>query len=73
VEIKLIAPKIEDIPAMCKEKIVRSIEGPLWYVLAARGGYTVHPVPAPVPTYIPIISNINEGGKSQNLMLFIRG
>jgi hypothetical protein len=29
VEIKLIAPKIEDIPAMCKEKIVKSMEGPL--------------------------------------------
>lgn len=35
---KLIAPKIEDRPAICKEKIVRSIEGPLWKVLAAKGG-----------------------------------
>jgi len=30
VEIKLIAPKIEEIPAMCKEKMVRSTLGPLW-------------------------------------------
>lgn len=29
VEIKLIAPKIDDIPAICKEKIDRSIEAPL--------------------------------------------
>jgi len=30
VEIKLIASIIEDIFAICKEKIVKSIEGPLW-------------------------------------------
>jgi len=29
VEIKLITPIIEDMPAICKEKIVKSIEGPL--------------------------------------------
>jgi hypothetical protein len=29
VEIKLIAPRIEDTPAMCKEKIVKSTAGPL--------------------------------------------
>lgn len=29
VEIKLIAPKIEEIPAICKEKIVKSTELPL--------------------------------------------
>jgi len=29
VEIKLIAPRIEDIPAIWREKIVRSMEGPL--------------------------------------------
>jgi hypothetical protein len=29
VEIKLIAPKIEEIPAKCSEKIVRSTDGPL--------------------------------------------
>jgi len=38
VEIKLIAPKIEDIPAICKEIIVKSIEKPLWYVFEANGG-----------------------------------
>lgn len=30
VEMKLIAPKIEEIPAKCREKIVRSTAGPLW-------------------------------------------
>lgn len=29
VAIKLMAPKIEDIPAICKEKIERSTDGPL--------------------------------------------
>lgn len=38
VEIKLIAPRIEDIPAICREKIVRSIDGPLWKELDASGG-----------------------------------
>lgn len=38
VEIKLIAPRIEDIPAMWSEKIVRSIDGPLWKIFEANGG-----------------------------------
>lgn len=38
VVIKLIAPKIEDTPARCKEKIARSTEGPAWAKLAERGG-----------------------------------
>jgi len=29
VEIKLIAPRMDEIPAMCKEKIVKSTLGPL--------------------------------------------
>lgn len=29
VAIKLMAPRIDDIPAICKEKMVRSMEGPL--------------------------------------------
>jgi len=29
VEMKLIAPRIEDIPAICREKITRSTDGPL--------------------------------------------
>ena len=37
VEIKLIAPRIEDIPAIWREKIVRSTEGPLWNMWDVRG------------------------------------
>lgn len=38
VEIKLIAPRIDDIPAIWREKIERSIEGPEWKILEAKGG-----------------------------------
>lgn len=38
-----------------------------------RGGYTVHPVPAPFSTAADLISIINDGGRSQNLRLFSRG
>jgi hypothetical protein len=37
------------------------------------GGYTVHPVPAPLSVSIPIIKRVNDGGSNQNLMLFMRG
>lgn len=73
VVMKLMAPKIEDAPARCREKIARSTDGPAWAILDARGGYTVHPVPAPFSTAAEEISNRREGGSSQNLMLFSRG
>jgi hypothetical protein len=38
-----------------------------------KGGYTVHPVPEPDPTRELEINIINEGGNSQNLILFMRG
>ena len=38
VDIKLIAPKIEEAPAKCKEKIERSTEAPEWAILLDRGG-----------------------------------
>lgn len=38
VEIKLTAPKIEDAPAKCKEKIPRSTEAPAWAIFPANGG-----------------------------------
>ena len=38
VEIKLIAPKIEDTPAKWREKIVRSIELLVWNVEEDKGG-----------------------------------
>lgn len=41
--------------------------------MPARGGYTVHPVPAPASTVDEARSSRKEGGRSQKLMLFIRG
>lgn len=38
VVIKLIAPKIDDTPARCREKIVKSTEAPAWARFPANGG-----------------------------------
>jgi len=73
VDIKLMAPKIEEIPAKCREKIARSTDAPEWAVLPARGGYTVHPVPAPDSTREELKRRVREGGRSQNLILLSRG
>lgn len=73
VVMKLIAPRIEEIPAKCREKIARSTEGPAWAKLLERGGYTVHPVPTPFSTAADLNRRIRDGGSSQNLILFIRG
>lgn len=73
VVIKFSAPKIEDTPARWSEKIARSTDGPAWAIFLERGGYTVQPVPAPFSTAAEARSMVNEGGSSQNLMLFSRG
>lgn len=73
VVMKLIAPRIEDTPARCREKMVRSTEAPACARFPARGGYTVHPVPAPASTPEEAKRSRKEGGRSQKLMLFIRG
>lgn len=73
VEMKLIAPRIDEIPAKWRLKIAMSTEAPLWAILEDNGGYTVHPVPAPLSITLLIIKNVIEGGRSQNLMLFNRG
>jgi hypothetical protein len=73
VVIKLTAPKIDETPARCKEKIAKSTEDPPWAILAARGGYTVQPVPAPTSTTLLETNKVSDGGKSQKLILFIRG
>lgn len=73
VVIKLIAPRIEETPAKCREKMVRSTEAPAWARLPAKGGYTVQPVPAPASTIDDARSSRKEGGRSQKLILFIRG
>lgn len=73
VVIKLIAPRIEDAPAKWREKIAKSTDGPAWARFLARGGYTVHPVPAPFSTAAEETKRMREGGRSQNLMLLSRG
>lgn len=73
VVMKLIAPKIDDTPAKCKEKIVKSTEAPACAKFPARGGYTVQPVPAPASTIDEARRRRNDGGRSQKLILFIRG
>lgn len=73
VVIKLIAPKIDETPARCKEKIVKSTEAPACAKFPARGGYTVQPVPAPASTIDEARRRRNDGGRSQKLILFIRG
>jgi hypothetical protein len=73
VEIKFTAPRIEEIPAKCNEKIERSTEAPEWEIVEDNGGYTVHPVPVPLSTNLLDNNKESEGGKSQNLILFNRG
>jgi hypothetical protein len=38
VVIKFTAPKIDEAPARCREKIAKSTEGPEWAIFLARGG-----------------------------------
>lgn len=71
VVIKLIAPRIDDTPAKCREKIARSTAPPVW--VAERGGYTVQPVPAPDSVIEEARSKKRAGGNNQNLILFNRG
>lgn len=73
VEMKFTAPRIDEAPAKCREKIAMSTDGPAWAIFLAKGGYTVHPVPAPFSTAADLTSIISAGGSSQNLRLFSRG
>ena len=73
VVIKFTAPKIDLTPAKWREKIARSTDAPVWAITLERGGYTVHPVPAPVLTKLLESNKDKEGGRSQKLILFIRG
>lgn len=53
--------------------MVRSTEAPACARFPAKGGYTVHPVPAPASTPEDARRRRKDGGKSQKLILFIRG
>lgn len=70
---KLIDPRIDEIPARCKEKIDKSTAVPICAKFPDRGGYTVHPVPAPFAENMDISMNDIEGINSHSLMLFSRG
>jgi hypothetical protein len=73
VQIKFIAPKIDEAPAICKLKIAKSTALPECAVPLDKGGYTVHPVPAPASDNIEAINNKRDGGNNQKLKLFKRG
>ena len=73
VVIKLIAPIIDEAPAQCKLKIAISTEGPEWAWAADKGGYTVHPVPAPCSTKEDPNKSNKAGGNNQKLKLFNLG
>lgn len=70
---KFMAPNIEEIPAKCKLNITKSTEPPECAVMPDKGGYTVHPVPAPCSTKAETNNKVKAGGNSQKLMLFNRG
>jgi len=73
VEIKLIAPLIEEIPAKCKLKIAKSTAAPEWDAIPLSGGYNVQPVPAPPSTKLEVSNKIKAGGNNQKLKLFNLG
>ena len=69
-EKKLIDEKIDEIPFIWREKIIKFNEIKFWLI---NGGYNVQPVLMLFINIILININNNEGNKSQNLKLFIRG
>lgn len=73
VEIKFTDAIIDEAPARWREKIARSTDGPACAMFLDSGGYNVHPVPTPFSTAADLSRRRSDGGRSQNLMLFIRG
>jgi hypothetical protein len=70
---KLIAPAIEEIPAKCKLRMARSTAAPECAITPDKGGYTVHPVPAPISTKLDVNKSPNAGGNNQKLRLLSLG
>ena len=54
VTIMLIAPRIDEAPAMCLLRMAKSTDAPAWAVIDDSGGYSVHPVPAPSRNIDPV-------------------
>lgn len=69
---KFIDARMDLTPAKWREKIVMSTDLDGWNQISDKGGYTVHPVPAP-PLFIPDKIRPSAGRTSQNLRLFSRG
>ena len=65
--------KIDEIPVIWIEKIVKSTDGDGWYKCDDNGGYTVHPVPEFGKNKLFNNNKNKDGGSNQNLTLFIRG
>src|ERR1700760_4670030 len=77
VVMKLMAPRIDEAPAMCSARIAKSTAGPGWPEVDS-GAYMVQPAPTPFEpgspsTKVEMMSSANEAGSSQNEMLFMRG
>src|ERR1700743_2369474 len=77
VVMKLMAPRIDEAPARCSERMAKSTAGPGWPEVD-NGAYMVQPAPTPLAPGSPstkdeIRSSEKEAGSSQNEMLFMRG
>lgn len=72
-EIKFRDLIIEEIPAIWRDRMVKSTEDPKWYSEEDKGGYIVHPVPDPLEDSIDCIRIKIEQKINQKDMLFIRG
>lgn len=70
VTIKLIAPSKLLIVVKCNAKIARSTDADECAPIEAKGGYTVHPVPAPLSINTDAMTHTSAGGKHQKLILF---
>ena len=70
---KFIAPSKLLTPDKCNPNIAKSTLGPLWLCIPDKGGYSVHPVPAPFSIPLANKNNIRLGGNNQKLMLLSLG
>src|SRR3954467_11042559 len=77
VVMKLMAPRIEEAPARCSDRMAKSTAGPGWPEVDS-GAYIVQPAPTPLAPGSPskkveLKSSANDAGNSQNETLFMRG
>jgi len=67
------APNKEDRPAKCKLNIAKSTAALGWNSNVDKGGYTVHPVPAPPSVTKETSNNHSAAGNNQKPRLFTLG